>query len=163
MLRLFTDPGNPGNALQTALWCNNSVGKGSHKKKSVFLLDIVQKWPSPPPLPSFWTPVRWLLYRPILDIREVTFLKVQNSSIYPIFRQKVPQNFWNMVIPPPPPPPIYCPKESQNRRKQNYLKTFGFRLNPPPFWTMSKRKTLFFMSSLSEYPEPWLQTSGSLS
>ena len=43
------------------------------------------------------------MYRPILDIREVTFLKVKNSNIYPIFRQKVPQNFWNMVIPPPKP------------------------------------------------------------
>ena len=43
----------------------------------------------------------------------------------------------------------HCPN-GQNRGKQNYLKTFGLRLNPPTLWTMSERKTLFFlMSSLS--------------
>ena len=37
--------------------CFNSGLLREAIKKSVFLLDIVQKWPRPPP-PSFWTPVR---------------------------------------------------------------------------------------------------------
>ena len=45
----------------------------------------------------------------------------------------------------PLPLPTPCPKEGQNRGQLNYLKTFGFRLNPPPpLWTLPERKTLFF-------------------
>jgi hypothetical protein len=80
------------------------------------------------------------------------FLEVQNSNIYPIFRQKVPQNFWNMVIPPPS-PPIFVQnnvKIGEKKLPQNFWIPVGPA--PPPFWTMSERKTLFFlMYSLSEY------------
>ena len=51
---------------------------------------------------------------------------------------------------PPPPPPIYCPKEGQTKGKKNYLKTFEFRLNHPPFWIMSKKRG-FFMACLSNF------------
>ena len=41
-------------------------------------------------------------------------------------------------------PPLLL-KMSKRKPKKNYLKTFGFGLDPPPhpFWTMSKRKQLF--------------------
>ena len=38
----------------------------------------------------------------------------------------MPQNLENGQT-----PPIYCQKDGQSKEKQNYPKTFGFRLNPP--------------------------------
>ena len=100
----------------------------------------------------------------ILDILELTFVwayfeqPLGNFFIcpkfkkYPIFRQKVPQNFWNMLNPPP--SPHLISKIRSKKGKQKYLKTFGFQCNPP-FWTMSKtlldnvqNKDSFCMASL---------------
>ena len=84
------------------------------------------------------------MYQPILDNREVTFVKAQNSNIYQIFRQKVPQNFWNLVIPTRPPfAPFNVKTEAQNRVKPNYLKTVGFRLNLPLLLDHVRKKALF--------------------
>ena len=81
---------------------------------------------------------------PILGNCDVTFRYAKNLNIYPILGLKVPQNFWNMVTLTP--PPIQCPKEGKNRGKQNYLKTFGFRLDlpPPPFEHFPKKNRFFF-------------------
>ena len=66
-----------------------------------------------------------------------------------------------LVLPPPPPPcvgPMWGNFEKKNRKNflkkpkkflktnSNYPKTFGFVLDPPPpsFWTMTKRKQIFF-------------------
>ena len=43
---------------------------------------------------------QWTSYRRAVH-GEVTFLKAQHLNIYPILREKMPQNFWNLVIPPP--------------------------------------------------------------
>ena len=61
----------------------------------------------------------------------------------------MPQNVGNMFIPSP--SPHSRSKRESKWGKTNHLKTFGFRLDPPPpFWTMSKIKTLF---SLDVFPK----------
>ena len=86
----------------------------------------------------------------ILDTREVTFLKVQNSNIYPIFRQKVPQNFWNMVDPPFLLPSINVQKRVQigeNKTTSN----FGIPVDLPPLLdNVQKKAAFFFMASLTK-------------
>ena len=52
------------------------------------------------------------------------------------------------MVNPPSLSPIYCPKECQTWGKQNYLKTFGFWLNPPPPIGQCLKEIRFFMASL---------------
>ena len=40
---------------------------------------------------------------------------------------------------------FFFPKEGQNRGKPNYLKTFGFWLNPPPLFGQSPKERHFFL------------------
>ena len=97
------------------------------------------------------------MYRPILDNPEVTFVKAHTSNIYPIFRQEVPQNFWNLVIPP------LSPFNVQNKVKlgENKITSTLFiqgELPPPPFGQCPKERRFFMASlcSLSKITIFWL-------
>ena len=117
--------------------------KGRHKK-ACFFWTLSKSSLDPTPL--------------ILDIRGVTFVSAHFGQPWGNFwvgpKLKYLPIFWKTSASkllehgqPTPSTPIYYPKEGQTRGKQNYLKTFGFRLNLHPFLTMSKRKTVL-MSSL---------------
>ena len=85
--------------------------------------------------PSFLNILEVFFVSPHLDNCEVTFISAKDSNIYQIFRQKLPQNYWNMVKPTFPP----CPKRGSK---------LGKTKQPPPpplLWTMSKRKMLFLL------------------
>jgi hypothetical protein len=100
------------------------------------------------PPPSFRHPRGTFFINPFWT----TFFKVQNSNIYPIFRQKVPQNFWNLVIPPPL-PPINVQKKVKLEENKTTSKLFGFWLTPPPFGQCPKERLFsFWMSSLISTP-----------
>ena len=81
------------NAQIKAFFLPLPSGKPS-KKNASFFWTLSKSGLEPPP--SFWTSMRYLLYRPILNNREVTFEQAQNSNIYQLFRQKVPQNFYGV-------------------------------------------------------------------
>ena len=55
----------------------------------------------------------------------------------------MPQNFWNRVNPPSP-PPFNVQKRVKIGENKSTSKLLDYGLTPPPFWTMSERKVLFF-------------------
>ena len=94
----------------------------------------VASTPPPPPLILDMPEVPFVLAH--LDNRKLTFIWAKNLNIYPIFRQKLLQNFWNMVSPPH--LPNLMSKRVLNCGNTNLPQNFWIQVGPPLFWTLSK-------------------------
>ena len=101
-----------------------------------------------PPCSSILDILEVNLVSAVLDTREVTFSEAKNSNIYPILRQNVLQNFWNMVNPTP---PFNVPKRVKIEQNKATSKLLYSCWTPTPLLDSVQKKDAFHFGCL-----PWV-------